>query len=206
MKSTSSFSSSALQEAELQRQKSNKCPVINKAKRSRLALPASPSGKLLGDTEIEEVEKSARTVLPAEATALSQTTRLREVVKSESRKNQWGCQYGSASYYGPIPHGIIVRNTQSWLSKVVAGVHPRSFCLNNFCQQRPDYLSKVLRGRTVCLADKKQWHSWWSLFTLYRCFWEGESPIKNAWEMGADVTLNMLPAAEILVHRSLREG
>lgn len=80
MKSTSSFSSSALQEAQLPRQKSNKCPIINKVQRSGLSLSFSLSGKLSGDTETEEVEKSARTV-PAEATALFQSIRLQEVVK-----------------------------------------------------------------------------------------------------------------------------
>lgn len=54
----------------------------------------------------------------------------------EKQKNQWGYQYRSASYYGPIPHSIIVRNTKSWLSKVVGRAHHQScilsFCLNNF--------------------------------------------------------------------------
>lgn len=137
----------------------------------------------------------------------------------QKKKNQWGYQYRRASYYGPVPHSIIVKNTQSWLSKVVGWVHYQScqvfFCLTNFfppntyTHHRQDRLYVATCqgvGRTWYHARRKRWHSGWSSFTLYGCFWEGESPIKNAWEMGADVTLNMLPAAEILVHRNLREG
>lgn len=220
MKSTWSFSSSALQEAELQRQKSNKCPVINKVQRSGLSLSSSLSGKLLGDTGLEvEVEESARTVLPTEAIALFQTTRLQEVVKftkeeKSMRLSIWECiiLWANTTQHHCAKHPVMTQqdcglSAPSALSSVLLSQLPFSSIHLHAPQTGQivyGYLARCCKDTISC--KKKEVAFWMEFIHFVQLFLGGRKFHKKCMKVGSRCHIEYASSCRDIGAQKLQRG